>query len=450
MKVQLLDRPNIFDGQHIGKDGENSWYYNPLGFGGVTVVDKQSNRLIGLCDGYHFVQQIIQMDGRSNDEVMQELQILGEREVIKISDDFTKQLRQSIKRINSFACWMHLTNSCNLACTYCYIHKSSGSMTEATGKLVIDKMLHTCNQHDVSTMSIKFAGGEPLTRFNLIKKFVDYSEQTRGNIWVGYVLLTNGTLLTPAIADYIATHDINVAVSLDGVGQANDINRSYKRGMGSFSKVMKGLEILDKAGVSPSIMTTISNSNMPHLVQLTQLMLDKGYRFRFSLERDVESGNPSLLRQLPKLIGTLHDCYDLIEQNLPIRDFTLIHKFGDTNFNKPVNKACGAGSNFFAVGHDGLVGICGIGLTSPFTSIFDMDDLIDEINASNPILSKHNVSDYKKCSGCVWRKSCAGSCPMQTIGTYGSINHPSPYCEVYQQILPRVLRIKALQMIRDQ
>jgi uncharacterized protein len=323
-------------------------------------------------------------------------------------------------------------------------------MKLSTGKLVIDKMVQTCKLHGVNDASIKFAGGEPLTRFSLLKQLVSYSKRACGDVRIGYVLLTNGTTITPVKAEYIATHNINVAVSLDGVGEANDLNRYYKRGGGSYLNVIKGLEELDKAGIKPSIMTTVSSSNMPHLVRLTELMLDKGYRFRFSLERDTDSGNPSLLGKIPELIEVLHSCYDLIEQELPDKDFTSMHRFGDTNFNKPVNKACGAGSNFFAVGYDGQVGTCGIGLSSPFTSIFDMGDLIEDINTGNPVLSKHKASDYDKCSVCVWRKSCAGSCPMQTISTYGRIDHSSPYCEVYRQILPRVLRIKALQMIRDQ
>lgn len=450
MEVQLQDRPLLVGGQYQASNGEYSWYYNPLGFGGVTVLDQQSQLLLSLCDGQHTVQQIIQTDRRSDDEVAQDIQILGQREVVSISDNFTKQLRGSIKRDNSFACWMHLTNSCNLACSYCYIHKSPGDMKLSTGKLVIDKMIQTCKLHGVNNASIKFAGGEPLTRFSLLKKLVNYSEKIRGNVEIGYVLLTNGTTINPVKAEYIATHNINVAVSLDGVGEANDLNRYDKQGRGSYLNVIRGLEELDKVGINPSIMTTISSSNMPHLVRLTELVLDKGYRFRFSLERDTDSGQPSLLSKIPELIETLHRCYDLVEQELPDKDFTSIHRFGDTNFNKPANKACGAGSNFFAVGHDGQVEACGIGLSNPFTNIFDMGDLIDDINTGNPVLSKHNVSNYDKCSNCIWRKSCAGSCPMQTISTYGRIDHSSPYCEVYQQILPRVLRIKALQMIRDQ
>lgn|GEM_PF-1148627 len=450
MKVQPQDRPLLISGQYRASDGDYSWHYNPMGYGGVTVLDRQAQLLLSLCDGKRTVQQIVQKDGRSMNEVARDIHTLGQREVVSVSDDFTKQLYGSISKNNSFACWMHLTNSCNLACSYCYIHKSPGDMKLPTGKLVIDKMIQTCKLHGVSNASIKFSGGEPLTRFSLLKELVDYSEKTRGNTRIGYVLLTNGTMINPVNAGYIAAHNINVAVSLDGVGKANDLNRYDKQGRGSYADVIKGLEELDKVGIKPSIMTTVSSSNMPYLVQLTQLMLDKGYRFRFSLERDIDSGHPGLLSKIPELIETLHQCYDLMEQELPEKDFTSIHRFGDTNFNKPINKACGAGSNFFAVGHDGQVGVCGIGLSSPFTSIFDMGDLIDEINAWNPVLSKHKVSDCRKCSACVWRKSCAGGCPMQTISSYGRIDHSSPYCEVYQQILPRVLRIKALQMIRNQ
>ena len=449
MSISIHDKPVLVTGIYTDVVEDHTLYYNPMGYGGVTVVDEASQALLNQCDGNSTVGQIVRADERSSDVVIQELELLGEREVISITEEFTRCLRAKIPRTRSLGVWLHLTNSCNLACSYCYIYKSPGGMSEEIGRLVIDKMLQTCTANGVKHLNIKLAGGEPLLRFELMQHLFDYAEQKRGDVRVSYLVLTNGTTVTKTKADYIASRDFRVAVSLDGVGAANDVNRYDSRGRGSYERVIRGLGILRSAGISPSIMTTVTSDNIPHLVELTDFLLDEEYRFRFSLERDTSLGKPGLLDHIPQLIDTLHQCYDLVERRLPVTDFTQLHKFGDTAFNRPTTRACAAGSSFFATGHDGKLGVCGLGLSDPFASITDEGDLLGNIKLGNPTLVKHDVRDIPSCSECVWRSSCSGACPLQTISTYGHVGHSSPYCEVYKAILPRVLRIKAFQMIRD-
>jgi len=134
---------------------------------------------------------------------------------------------------------------------------------------------------------------------------------------------------------------------------------------------------------------------------------------------------------------------------LPNDDFTKIHKFGDVSFKKPARKACGAASNLVSIGHDGKIGVCGLGLSNPFSTLDESNDLLLQTSKYNQLLTNYIASDYDSCHTCVWRKSCAGGCPLQTKAAFGRYDKQSPYCEVYKAILPRVLRIKELQMIRD-
>ncbi|MCK9641565.1 MAG: radical SAM protein [Prolixibacteraceae bacterium] len=449
MEITLQNRPLLISGQYVDGIGNNRLYYNPLGYGGVTLVDQQTQDIIDLCDGKHSVSDIVQADARESDMVIEEVQTLAVCEVLRISEQFTHELREHITHQRSMACWMHLTNRCNLACSYCYIHKHPGDMSLETGKSVIDKMLESCRKNDIGVLNIKFAGGEPLLRFRMIQDLVDYAEHAKGTIQVNYVVLTNGVLVTPQKVEYFVNHSIGAGVSLDGLGEIHDANRSDNKGHGSFTGAVRGLQRLKDAGIDPSVMVTVAPANMMHLEELTTFLMENEYYFRFSLERDADTGAPGLLSSIPQLIEAFHGVYDMIEADLPAKDITFIHKFGDTSFSRPVGRACGAGSNFFAAGHDGNLGVCGLGLARPYGRLTDDGDIIENMSTSNVALTNANTSVYEHCKECVWRTSCAGGCPLQTKATLGRFDAPTPYCEVYKQILPRVLRIKGLQMARN-
>jgi len=448
VKINLQSRPLLNTGQYTSKLGDYRLYYNPEGYGGVTVVDQQTSRILDLCDGNHTVRQLTQIDGRDPSVVAEEISTLANQEVVFISQQLTNEIHERQKKKGSMSCWMHLTNRCNLACSYCYIHKSPGDMTTTTGKLIIDKMIESCVAHGIGSMNIKFAGGEPLLRFELLKELVDYSKQgSNGKIEVTYTVLTNAALVTEEIADYLISHNIGIGVSLDGIGVENDKSRHDRRGVGSFDRVIAGIETLVRSGKRPSIMTTVSSDNYLGLLDLTKFLIGGGYRFRFSLQRDCESGWPDLLNHEDELLHTLHGCYDYMEANLPKDNFAKVHTFGDVKFQRPARRSCGAGNSFFAVGHDGQIGVCGLGLAKPFASINDQVDILDLVRQSNPKLADTLASDSPRCNNCIWRKSCASGCPLQTLATYGRYDRPTPYCRVYREILPRVIRIRGMQMV---
>ena len=119
-------------------------------------------------------------------------------------------------------------------------------------------------------------------------------------------------------------------------------------------------------------------------------------------------------------------------------------KFGDVSFGKPYRRACSAGYNFFAVGQDGSIGSCSIGLECTRTNINEIQDVVADVRKVFSDLAKSSVHDAEKCRGCVWRHSCSGACPLQTYATYGTFSHVSPYCQMYRECLLDVIRIYAM------
>jgi hypothetical protein len=87
---------------------------------------------------------------------------------------------------------LELTNNCNWWCRHCYI-----THRPAKGELTLDEIRPILDQlAELGVLFLTFTGGEPLTR----KDFFDIAEYARQRDF-SFSLFTNGTLITPTVAD---------------------------------------------------------------------------------------------------------------------------------------------------------------------------------------------------------------------------------------------------------
>jgi len=143
---------------------------------------------------------------------------------------------------------LNITEACNLRCGYCvysgqYLHKrshSSRSMPWSIARKAVDYLLS--HSQDRKKIAVGFYGGEPLLRFDLIRKTVQYIKKTAGEKRVRFNFTTNGTLITDAIIDFLAENDIDVLISLDGPKDINDRYRRFRNGQGSYDRIINNLE----------------------------------------------------------------------------------------------------------------------------------------------------------------------------------------------------------------
>ena len=287
-------------------------------------------------------------------------------------------------------------------------------------------------------------GGEPLMRFDIIKEIINYCSEKKGNIHVKYIIPTNGTLITPKVAKYLVQNHISVGVSIDGIEQYHDKNRIRIDGTGSYHDSMRGIDNLIAEGMKPSVMVTVTPENLEGLPELTRLMIEKKIFFRFSFERDTQSGKPAILKHSQHCIEILQECFDIMKNALLSGKLGWRFQFGDVTFGRPCRRACAAGKNFFAIGQDGSIGSCSLGLECPKSNISDIHDVIPEICNIFSDISSTSACDVLECSQCTWKHSCAGACPLQTYATYKTFLHVSPYCTLYKACLPDVIRIYAM------
>ena len=140
-------------------------------------------------------------------------------------DEITMSHDHKSANVHRRSCTLIVTHRCNLNCRYCYeIHKSNRTMSVATAKEIVRRILTTS---DCQEVVIDFLGGEPLMEFGLIR---EVAEWTWSQNWpLPYIMYatTNGTLLDDEMKDWFCAHRdrFYLGVSLDGTPQMQSTNR---------------------------------------------------------------------------------------------------------------------------------------------------------------------------------------------------------------------------------
>ena len=156
-----------------------------------------------------------------------------------------------------------LTTGCNLRCLHC---RATAQELASPLDLSTPQALRVVEQvssyaHPILVLS----GGEPLFRKDLFTIAAHAAD--RGLL---VALATNGTLITPDVAEKIRSSGIRrVAISFDGVDPFT--HDSFRGLRGSFEAALGGLRAVQRAGVSTQINTTVTRRNVRQLPQILEL-----------------------------------------------------------------------------------------------------------------------------------------------------------------------------------
>lgn len=163
------------------------------------------------------------------------------------------------------------SQTCNLACAYCYAH-------QAHTKEYIDKPI-LANAYDYILKSNNeekhfsfIGGGEPMMTWDLLKWSFEYiSSRKSNNDKVFFNITTNATLFNDDILLTIKKYGVRINVSFDILKDVQDRQRPFQYdNRSSFDIVHKNIQILDENNISYGIRSTITMKNvslMPEMVQ---------------------------------------------------------------------------------------------------------------------------------------------------------------------------------------
>ena len=123
--------------------------------------------------------------------------------------------------INSIT--FNITNSCNLACRYCFEHSKNGLFLSLEDMKKSLDYLYS-NSDKSSVFYVAFFGGEPLLRWNDIKLLVKYANE-KGYL-IEWSFTTNFTYqFSEEDLTFIEDNNIYILVSIDGDKASHNLNR---------------------------------------------------------------------------------------------------------------------------------------------------------------------------------------------------------------------------------
>jgi Fe-coproporphyrin III synthase len=146
----------------------------------------------------------------------------------------------------------NVTRTCNLRCVHCYsdsyAQRYPGELTTDQAKGVIDDLVA------FGVSALLFSGGEPLTHPDLLE-LMAYA--TGKGLRV--TLSTNGTLIDEDVAAKLkAIRLMYVGISLDGIGETNDLFRGKR---GAFDAAVRGIHACQVVGQKVGLRLTLTRRN---------------------------------------------------------------------------------------------------------------------------------------------------------------------------------------------
>lgn len=168
-----------------------------------------------------------------------------------------------------------LTHKCQMNCRYCFTRRDLPDMDQTTLFQAID-LLFTSPSEEVE---LQFFGGEPLLKWDLIKRGINYAEKkslkTRKRI--RYLLSTNGLLLDKRKIDFLKKYKITILFSLDGYEKTQFENRPlFTQKKYSSDILVKNLKNLMESKIDYFVNITFLPQNLKDLKNNINYLLNLG------------------------------------------------------------------------------------------------------------------------------------------------------------------------------
>lgn len=350
----------------------------------------------------------------------------------------------------TLSAWLHITDRCNLRCAYCYLPHVRADMAEETGKAAVDATFRSALKHGYARVKLKYAGGEPLLRFDFIAALQRYARAAaqHHDLVLDGVVLSNGTLLTAEMLTTMQALELRLMISLDGLDTAHDQQRFYAGGRGSFADTARAIERALAHGLIPDISITVTGRNAAQLPAVIAWVLERDLPFSLNFYRENEhaASFADLQFEESRMIAGMRAAYRVIEANLPRRSL-LAALVDRANLAVSHVRTCGVGQSYLVFDYRGRVAKCQMHMRQTVTTVH-ADDPLSLIRADTLGIQNHTVEDKEGCRTCEWKHWCTGGCPLVTFRATGRYDVQSPNCNIYKALYPEVVRLEGLRLLK--
>ena len=166
-----------------------------------------------------------------------------------------------------------LTSVCNFKCKYCFVENrieqhDNAFMTIEIAEKGLQLLKRNLNNDRVTT--IIFYGGEPFLNFKIMKYVVKRAKEL--NLRLEYKIITNGSIVSAEIVDFLKENKIVVGISIDGLEDTNDEMRIDTNNKGTFKKINSTISTFSENGIVFGLSCTISKHNMNKMDEIISIL----------------------------------------------------------------------------------------------------------------------------------------------------------------------------------
>ena len=321
---------------------------------------------------------------------------------------------------------IELTHRCPLACAHCYNNLPVGDAEARRRELDTDELRRVIDElADAGGLWILFTGGEIFARADFLEIYTHAKK--RGFL---VTLFTNGTQITPAIADYLVEWR-PFAVEITLYGRTRETYERLTGVPGSYDRCMRGIELLRERGLPLKLKTVAVTINRHEIADMERFARELGVEFKFDgmINARIDcSHSPLETRLSPAEMVEL----DLENPARAAQWATLVR--GHTgSMVMPEGRReqvyhCGGGVSAFAIDPEGKMSICVLSNRDTYdlrAGSFQQgwDDFLAKVRAKK-------TTRHTKCNDCQIRELCS-TCAATAELEHGDAETPVDYfCEV--------------------
>lgn len=226
--------------------------------------------------------------------------------------------------------------------------------------LILSNIRKYIDENNIPLFKIGFVGnGEPLLEFERLQQYIEQISDLLQSGVVSAYTITNGTVITPNMIEYLNAHNVNIGFSIDGPKEIHD-----KWRCNSYDIVMQNIELYREiTGKYPSMNCTVGKEVIDNFEKVVDFFAAFGNRITFS----------RMIGKYSISLAELNNFLNKASERLNVRrggyDCTM---YGGM---------CAAGiNNFFYA--NGKIYICGncVDISTPFTS----DTPLDKVDLAIP------------------------------------------------------------------
>jgi uncharacterized protein len=277
---------------------------------------------------------------------------------------------------------------------------------------------------DYDSATFRLSGGEP---FLVWKNYADlvtkYTEKHRGKI--GFGILSNLTILTDDMIEWLLRNNIGIQVSLDDLENSKPLNT----GESSSPVVLKNIERLKKAKIAFTINTVFDYEKTKSFKRLVDYICQQPvsqWRFSASFTFNDDSHVDEIIDQIKLAVLRLKENgYDIYNR----------FRFYNEVIGQP-GKTCTAGKGIFALGTKLEVWPCQSMIDKRPLGYFDKN-IKNLLETSEDNTYFRNRTLLSKCTDCSVLNWCRGGCRAVHLTDMRAVELT---CRIKQEIINFILR----------